>query len=317
MVNPDQPLPRASPLDDADDACSERISNWITKGIHDSRQTNFAHVVILIVMKVKVVQSRKQCIPIVSNLAANQRHEQHQSRQHISASGFPICAEEDPSILDMALSLSKWSDVSHEMAPANGLSISTDCMHPVKFIGRAYQDSGCAKSHQIAFEIASVCVSSASAADQFATVNAKRLDVDAGSRAKFANVELALLSVLNHANSMHAIVSFTTSAVDSSHIVCGNLAVKYDPRAQPHNIAYLAMARREFLCHMKGRIGSVIVRTFHASANGRPDGTHKRIFAFELLPKNMIRLTTASNSTLNYIDDEGRSIAPEADCEYM
>jgi hypothetical protein len=230
-------------------------------------------------------------------------------------------AEEHPSIVDMALALAQWDDVSHELERARGSSGTgtADCVHSVAFVGRLHHENEGAKSNDFPFEIASAVVAPATPSPP------KSLE----ARARFANVEYALLSVLNHAGArgsgdrgfMRAVVSFTTSALDfttPSRIVCGNLVVKRDSRV-PHRIAYLSMPRREFISHMKGRIGGVIVRTFHSgtSANGRAAGICKRIFAFELLLDRVFRLAAASNIALNCVGEDGRPIASEVNCEYM
>ncbi len=223
----------------------------------------------------------------------------------------------------MALALAQWDDVSHELERAQGSSGagSADCVRSVAFVGRSHQESEGAKLNEFPFEITSACVSPASASMS----PPKSLE----ARARFANVECALLSVLNHAGTcgsadrsfMRAVVSFTTSKLDfttPSRIVCGNLVVKRDSRS-PHRIVYLSMPRREFLGHVKGRIGGVIVRTFHscASANGRAAGICKRIFAFELLLDSVFRLAAVSNIALNCVGEDGRPIASEVNCEYM
>lgn len=247
---------------------------------------------------------------------------------HAINSGSSTSTEEHPSILDMALSLTQWDDVSYELARAQGLPVSGDCVHSVEFVGRAYQDSTGAKSNEFPFEISSVCGSphaaSEASAGQIETVNPPA-STSLEARARFANIEYALLSVLNRAAArgtggrdfMRAVVSFTTSALDfttPSRIVCGNLVVKRNSRS-PNRIAYLSMPRREFLGHMKGRIGGVTVRTFHSGAGA--GGVHKRVFAFELLLDSVFRLAAASNVMLNCVDEEGRPIASEVDCEYV
>jgi hypothetical protein len=237
-------------------------------------------------------------------------------------SGSSMSAEEHPSILDMALSLTQWDDVSYELARAQGVPVSGDCVYSVEFVGRTYQDSKGAKSNEFPFEISSACGSPASKAiGQIETINPPA-STGLEANARFANIEYALLSVLNHASArgsggrdfMRAVVSFTTSALDfttPSRIVCGNLVVKRNSRS-PHRIAYIAMPRREFLGHIKGRIGGVIVRTFHS---GTVAGEiHKRIFAFELLLDSVFRLAAASNVMLNCADEDGRPISSEVNC---
>jgi hypothetical protein len=276
------------------------------------RRSDFARVVIL---SSPLVTSKHTSMSIVSAAPMQRGHRQRDNAlTRAIKSGSSTGAEEKPSILDMALSLTQWDDVSYELARAQGVPVSGDCVHSVEFVGRAYQDSKGAKSNEFPFEISSVCGSPASE-----TVNPPA-STSLEARARFANIEYALLSVLNHASArdyMRAVVSFTTSALDfttPSRIVCGNLVVKRNSRS-PHRIAYLSMPRREFLGHVKGRIGGVIVRTFHSGAGA--GGIHKRVFAFELLLDSVFRLAAASNIMLNCVDENGRPIASEVDCEYV